>query len=229
MHNTPLSIIIPFYNEESYLPTVIQNIIHIFGNSAELILINDGSTDGSLKAIEPLLRRGDVLLQQDNLGKGAAVQAGITHATKEYTIIQDADLEYNPEDIQKMLELAINNNYDAVTGSRRLKKQKQYAHIAYYFGGVFITTIFNVLFKTKLTDQPCCYKLVRTSVLQSLPLQEKDFRFDIELSALLAKRGITMHEVSVSYSPRTRLEGKKIGFPDFYKAVFAMIKLYFKK
>lgn len=229
MHNTPLSIIIPFYNEESYLPTVIQKIVHIFGNSAELILINDGSTDGSVKAAEPFLRSSDTLIQQNNLGKGAAVHAGILHAKNEYTIIQDADLEYDPNDIETMLKIAMQNNYDAVTGSRRLKKQKQYAHIAYYFGGVCITTIFNILFKTKLTDQPCCYKLVRTSLLQSLPLQEKDFRFDIELSALIAKRGITMHEVSVSYSPRTRLQGKKIGFPDFYKAVFAMIKLYIQK
>lgn len=221
-----LSIVVPVYNEERTLSTIIEQL-HTHCGFAELIFVNDGSKDRSLEILQAHARPGDIVLSKSNGGKGSAVRMGYEHAHGQYTVVQDADLEYNPAEIPELLAHAETGHLPALFGSRRLKKQKQYAHLSFFIGGSLLTYICNILHGTKLTDQPTCYKMVRTDILQTLPLRENDFRFDPELTVMLARRGITISEYPISYHPRSKAEGKKINWRDWFKWVWVFVKLRF--
>lgn len=212
-----LTIVIPIYNEEKTLRDITEKVFAACGDFAEVVFVNDGSKDNSYAIAQEIARPQDKVLTKENGGKGSAVRMGYDHASGVYTIVQDADLEYDPAEIPGLLEFAEKNNYEAVFGSRRLKKQKQFVHFAFFVGGSLLTYICNVLYFSRLTDQPTCYKLIRTDVLKTMPLQENDFRFDPEVTAILLRRGYKIHEYPVSYYPRTVEEGKKICWKDFFR------------
>ncbi len=208
-----LSIIIPVFNEEKTIDIVMQKIKeHI--PSAQMILIDDGSTDQSFLRINKEKRTSDSVITQKNQGKGSAVKRGLQCATGEYCIIQDADLEYNPEDILHLLEVALQESHTAVFGSRRMVHEKKYAHILYYLGGVCTTWWTNILYGIRLTDQHTCYKLIRTDVMKTLELNEKGFGIDTEITIELAKKKIPIVEIPIQYKPRAKKDGKKITMKD---------------
>lgn len=226
MSKTPrLTIVMPVYNEERTLRAIIARVFAACGNFAEVIFVDDGSRDGSLAILRSLARHQDIVLTKTNGGKGSAVRMGYAHANGRYVIVQDADLEYSPEEIPSLLTFAEQGNLPAVFGSRRLKKQRQYVHLASFIGGSLLTILCNALYGTRLTDQPTCYKMVRRDVLRTLPLQENDFRFDPEITVLLARRRIPIAEFPISYAPRSFAEGKKIGWKDWLKWVWVFLAL----
>lgn len=224
-----LSIIMPVYNEEKTLREIVGRVYSACGDMAEVIFVDDGSKDASLEILKSLARSQDTVLTKDNGGKGSAVRMGYEHANGRYVIVQDADLEYDPEEIPGLLAYAEKNNVEALYGSRRLKKQKQFVHLLFFLGGSMLTYICNILHGTKLTDQPTCYKMVRGDILKTLPLKENDFRFDPEITCMLARRGYKIHEQPISYHPRTVGDGKKICWKDWFKWVWVFVKLRFAK
>lgn len=227
--NTPrLSIVMPVYNEEATLREIITRVFAACGDIAEVIFVDDGSTDTSLAILQNMAREQDTVITKKNGGKGSAVRKGYALASGNYVIVQDADLEYSPEEIPALLAYAEKYNLAALWGSRRLKQQKQFVHVGHFIGGTLLTYICNILYGSKLTDQPTCYKMVRNDVLQTLPLKENDFRFDPELTVMLLRRGVTIDEQPVSYHPRSMEEGKKINWRDWFKWVWVFVTLRFK-
>lgn len=216
----------PVYNEERTLPQIIERLHRACGDFAQIIFVDDGSGDRSLAILREQARPGDIVLTKSNGGKGSALRLGFPHARGRYTIVQDADLEYSPEEIPGLLAFAEERGHPVVFGSRRLKKQKQFIHLTAFLGGSFLTYLCNFLYGTRLTDQPTCYKLIQTDILRSLPLKENDFRFDPEVTVLLARRGIPVVEYPISYTPRSYAEGKKIGFKDWCKWVWVFLSHY---
>lgn len=230
MHEPRLSIVMPVFNEERTLPEIIKRV-YAACPFAEVIYVDDGSTDRSLSILKELARPQDTVLHKENGGKGSAVRMGYAQAKGTYVAVQDADLEYNPAELCRMFEHAEAKSLPAIMGSRRILKQRQYAHIKFYIGGTVLTWIFNALFGTRLSDQPNCYKIVRRDILQTLPLSEDDFRLDSELTALLARRGVPIAEEPTTYHPRSVAEGKKITWKDWFLAlqVFLRVRLLPRK
>lgn len=225
--NTALSIVVPVFNEERTLAELMHRVIRSCGDFAQLIFVDDGSTDRSLAILNKIARPQDLVLSKSNGGKGSAVRAGFAHATGQYVIVQDADLEYSPEEIPHLLQHAQQANHPVVFGSRRLKKQRQYAHVTAFLGGSMLTWLCNLLYRTHLTDQPTCYKLIRRDILQRLHLRADDFRFDPEVTALLALRKISIVEFPISYTPRSYAEGKKPSWKDWCYWVGTLLALRF--
>ncbi len=220
-----LSIVIPVYNEEKTLEEIIDRVFSACGDIAECIFVDDGSVDRSLEILKKRARSQDTVLTKPNGGKGSAVRMGYDYVKGEYTIVQDADLEYDPDEIPVLLRFAKEHGHRAVFGSRRLKKQKQYMHFTFFIGGTLLTYLCNILYGTKLTDQPTCYKMVRTDILKKISLKENDFRFDPELTCYLALKGVYIAEYPISYMPRTVKEGKKICWKDWFKWVWVFLRM----
>ena len=228
MHTPRLSIVIPVYNEENTLREIVRRVIETCGDFAEVIFVDDGSKDASLSILRELARDRDTVITKSNGGKGSAVRKGYAVARGKYVVVQDADLEYDPEEIPMLLAYAEKHTVEALWGSRRLKKQKQFVHLGHFVGGTSLTYICNILYGSRLTDQPTCYKMVRGDILQTLPLCENDFRFDPELTVMLLRRGYTIAEQPISYHPRSMEEGKKINWTDWFKWVWVFVSLRFK-
>ncbi len=225
MDRPRLTVVVPVYNEERTLPIIMARLEKACGAFSQIIYVNDGSTDRSLEILHSNSRPQDLILTKPNGGKGSAVRMGYKHARGSYTIVQDADLEYSPEEIPAILAFAEERKLAAVFGSRRLKKQKQFIHFLFFIGGSLLTYICNTLYRTHLTDQPTCYKMVQTDILKTLPLRENDFRFDPELTAMLARFEVPIGEYPISYTPRSIAEGKKINWKDWFRWVWVFFKL----
>lgn len=215
----------PVYNEERTLERIVGRVHAACGDFSEVIFVDDGSRDRSLEILRRLALPQDTVLTKPNGGKGSAVRLGYAHAKGRYTVVQDADLEYSPEEIPGLLAFAEAHGLPAVFGSRRLKRQRQFVHLTFFIGGSLLTHLCNLLYGTRLTDQPTCYKMVRTDIVRSLPLREDDFRFDPELTVLLARNGISITERPVSYHPRSVAEGKKINWKDWFRWVGVFLRL----
>ncbi|PIQ76814.1 glycosyl transferase [Candidatus Peregrinibacteria bacterium CG10_big_fil_rev_8_21_14_0_10_49_24] len=220
-----LSIVMPIYNEESTLREITARVFAACGDFAEVIFVDDGSKDTSLEIARSLARPQDTVLTKENGGKGSAVRMGYEHAKGHYVLVQDADLEYSPEEIPGLLAYAEEHDCGALFGSRRLKAQKQFVHLAFFLGGTMLTHYCNLLHRTKLTDQPTCYKMVRGDILHSFRLRESDFRFDPELTSVLARKGVFIDEQPISYHPRSLKEGKKINWKDGFKWLWVFTKM----
>ena len=222
-----LSIIIPSYNEAATLPEIISRVEAVdLGVAKEIIIVDDGSSDGTEKLLANYVDKYKIIRHENNQGKGAAVRSGIAVATGDYIVIQDADLEYDPEDIKKMV-VAANEGAEVIYGSRRLglvRKKNVKAGWLYYIGGVMLTTVANLLYGINITDEPTGYKMVKKEVLAKLNLKCEGFEFCPEITAKIARLKIPIKEVPISYQPRSKMQGKKIKFKDAIIAVWTLLK-----
>jgi glycosyltransferase involved in cell wall biosynthesis len=227
-----LSIIIPVFNEETTIYDVLVKVndVHLInGIDKEIIVVNDTSSDNSGKEIEryitetknPIVK---YVSHPVNTGKGGALHTGIKSATGDYTIIQDADLELDPNEFNIIIQPVLDGNADIVYGSRFLNKKKEGAAMSKMANG-FLTWLSNFVFGTKITDMETCYKLVPTPIFQSLHLVEQRFGFEPEITAKLAKiKNLKWAEVPITYIPRTSEEGKKIGWKDGVRAIICILR-----
>jgi len=227
-----LSVVMPVYNEQATLSSVIERVLSV-GLDIELLCVDDGSTDGSrqiLSEIEKQRPEIRVFLQPRNMGKGAALRRGIHEATGDYVIIQDADLEYDPNDFRRLLEPLESGQADVVYGSRFLGAGP---HRVLYFwhsvGNWFLTLLSNMITNLNMTDMETCYKAFRREVIQSIPLEEDRFGFEPEVTVKIAKRQLRVYEVGISYWGRTYAEGKKIGWRDGFRALWCLVKYAVKE
>lgn len=229
-----LSILIPAYNEEKSIGLILDKICRvILPVDKEIIIIDDGSNDRTAEKCSAFIHAHPeehiTCLHQENQGKGAALRYGISQATGKWTIIQDADLEYDPKDYLPLLEWACTHQAVVVYGSRFLCKTNRHSYLRFYWGGRFISLITNILYRQNLTDEPTCYKFFDTRFLKSIPLSCKGFEFCPEVTAKVCKRGIKIHEIPISYYPRSIAEGKKINWKDGLQAVWTLVKYKFIK
>jgi glycosyltransferase involved in cell wall biosynthesis len=218
-----LSIIVPVYNEERTL----LEIMHALAAKcpdAQMVYVDDGSKDRSLEILHANARPHDIVLTKPNGGKGSAICLGLTRTTGDFTVIQDADLEYDPAQIAMLVDEAMKHQGSAVFGSRFLQSNPNIYKI-FLLGNKFLTWFFNLLYGTKLTDSYTCYKLLPTHLFQSLNLTSRGFELEAEICAKCAKKGIPIRELPISYRPRTIEEGKKINWKDAWKGVSKMVGL----
>ena len=229
-----LSIIIPAYNEEKTIHFILDKVIavQLIGNlQKEIILVNDCSSDNTSKSIQDYINaHPDVafkfLEHEVNKGKGAALHTGIHGATGKYLIIQDADLEYDPEEYNILLQPVLDGYADVVYGSRFMGgKPHRILFFWHSIGNQFLTFLSNMFNNLNLTDMETCYKLFKTDIIQGLSLQETRFGFEPEVTAKTAKiKNIRIYEVGISYYGRTYEEGKKIGWKDGVRAIYCIVK-----
>ena len=220
-----LSLVMPAFNEEGTIATAIERCLaeHVV---LEVIVVDDGSTDKTVATVETIKDpRVRLIRHPSNRGKGAAIRTGIIAASGDYVGIQDADLEYDPSDLVKLLVPLDQGLADAVYGSRFMSND--YHRVLYYWhsvGNRLLTTASNMLTNSNLTDMETCYKVFRRELIQSIPLQEDRFGFEPEITVKLAKRNVRIYEVGISYAGRTYAEGKKIGWKDGVSAIRCLVK-----
>ena len=223
-----LTVIIPAYNEAVTIEQLLKKVFDApIGIDKEVLVINDGSTDTTAFILEKYNNKVQIIEHGVNKGKGAAIRTGLEYASGDLVIIQDADLEYDPNDFQKLLEPIVNGRADVVFGSRNLSPNNKRAGSIYYFGGVVLTKLANLLFNINITDEPTCYKLFKTEIIKSLNLKCERFEFCPEVTAKIAKRGYRIVEIPIAYYPRTVAEGKKINWLDGVRAVWTLVKYRF--
>ncbi|HEU0053038.1 MAG TPA: glycosyltransferase family 2 protein [Longimicrobium sp.] len=221
-----LSIVIPVYNEAAHVAASI-NRVRAVPVEKEIICVNDGSSDGTAEVLEELraARVIDVLVHHPrNRGKGAAVRTGIEHATGDIVVIQDADLEYDPFELPRLMEPILDCRADAVFGSRFLGGPHRVLYFWHRLGNGALTLLSNMLTNLNLSDMETCYKLARTDLMKSLPLRCDRFGIEPELTARLAQSGARIYEAPISYAGRTYAEGKKIGWKDGVAAIFHILR-----
>lgn len=232
-----LSIIIPAYNEAKTIHLILEKVLAVSlygGLSKEILVIDDHSSDGTFEVVNEYIRDHDVseirvIRHPRNMGKGAAIHTGISQATGDFVIIQDADLEYDPQEYNILLKPMLNGMADVVYGSRFLGGN---AHRILFFwhsiGNKFLTFLSNMATNLNLTDMETCYKLFRREIIQSLVLKERRFGFEPEVTAKVSRiPGIRIYEVGISYYGRTYEEGKKIGWRDGFRAIYCIIRYNF--
>lgn len=220
-----LSVIVPCYNEERTISTLVDLVLQS-PVVAEVVVVDDGSSDGSQVALAAITDpRVKVIVHERNYGKGAALRTGFAHATAEYVIVQDADLEYDPAEYPLLLEPLLDDRADVVYGSRFLSGRP---HRVLYFwhsmGNRFLTLLSNMFTDLNLTDMETCYKCFKREVIQSIDIEENRFGFEPEITAKLARKKLRIFEVGISYSGRTYDEGKKISWKDGIRAVYCIVK-----
>lgn len=222
-----ISILIPVYNEVNSLKELLTRVEDLdFGLDKEIILIDDCSTDGT-KDLYPSISH-KVLYHEKNMGKGAALRTGIKEATGNIIIIQDADLEYNPQDYIPLVEIVKNNEADVVYGSRLSdSRNKGKFLLLSYLANLFLSLMTRLLFKTTITDMETCYKVFRSDVIKDIHIESNRFDFEPEITAKILKKGVRYKELPISYNARSNEEGKKIGWKDGVQAVYTLIKYRF--
>lgn len=222
-----LSIIIPCYNEKSTIREVIDAVLAAPYDDKEIIIVDDCSKDGTkevlLEEIDPLVHQ--ILFHKVNQGKGAALRTGIQAATGDIVLIQDADLEYDPQEYPNLVEPILRNKADVVYGSRFMGSQP---HRVLYFwhsvGNMVLTILSNMFTNLNLTDMETCYKVFRREIIQGISIKENRFGFEPEITAKIAKLECRIFEVGISYYGRTYKEGKKIGWKDGFRAIYCIVK-----
>ena len=230
-NNFKLSIIIPCFNEKRTIGIILERINKSLKNyqisNYEIIIVDDSSSDGTRNILKDFENKEKINLyfHETNLGKGAAIQTALKYITGDITIIQDADLEYDPEDYPNMINPIVNNKADIVYGSRF--KGGQPHRVVYFWhriGNGFLTLLSNIFTDINLTDMETCYKAFRREIIQQIKIEENRFGFEPEITAKIAKLDCRIYEVGISYYGRTYKEGKKIGWRDGFWAIWCILK-----
>ena len=220
-----LSVLIPVYNEKATILELLRRGEAVeLPLAKEIVIVDDGSTDGTRELLAGLGGRAKVVLHEKNRGKGAALRTALTHATGDYTIIQDADLEYDPKDYAGLLVPLLDGRAEVVYGSRFLGGPHRVLFFWNYAANKFFTLMTNVLFNINLTDMGTCYKLFVTEKLKAIPLESERFGIEAELTAKVCKRRLRLYETPISYSGRTYEEGKKIAWTDGFSYFWCLLR-----
>ena len=227
LDNPLLTVVMPVYNELATVEEVVRRVLAL-PLRVQLVVVDDCSTDGTSDLLARLRNELDftLLRQPVNKGKGAALRLGFANVAGDLVVIQDADLEYSPEELPGLIELICDGRADVVYGSRFLGRHRVFL-FTHYLGNRLLTTLTNVLYNTMLTDMETCYKVMRAEVLRSMTLQSNGFGIEPELTAKIFKRRLRVYEVPISYDGRGYDEGKKIGWRDGVVAVWILIKYRF--
>jgi glycosyltransferase involved in cell wall biosynthesis len=222
-----LSVVMPVYNERETIEEIIGRVLAV-PIRIQLIVVDDGSKDGTRDILTALKQKHDftLIFQERNQGKGAALRRGFQEVSGDVVVIQDADLEYSPEEYPQLIELICTGRADAVFGSRFLGRHRVFL-FTHYLGNRLLTVITNVLYNTMLSDMETCYKVMRTDVLRSMTLKSDSFGIEPELTAKIFKRGFRVYEVPITYDGRGYDEGKKITWRDGFVALWVLLKYRF--
>lgn len=222
-----LSVITPCSNESSTIFSIIERVKNGPVKDIEIIVVDDGSTDGTREILmsQAANHADQVLYHVKNMGKGAALRTGFSQATGDLVVVQDADLEYDPKEFPKLMQPFIDDKADVVYGSR-FKGEDAHRVVYYwhYLGNQFLTLLPNMMTNINLTDMETCYKMFRREIIQSITIEENRFGFEPEITAKVARKKCRIYEVGISYSGRTYEEGKKIGWKDGVRAIYAILK-----
>lgn len=222
-----LSVVMPVYNEKATVEEIVDRVLSV-PVRIELIAVDDASTDGSREILEGLAKEKGfrVLAQEKNQGKGAAVRRGIDAATGDVIVVQDADLEYSPEEYPDLLDLIVKGKADAVFGSRFIGRHRCFL-FTHYLANLFLNLVTNILYNTTMTDMETCFKAIRAEILKDMDLKSNRFGIEPEITAKLFKRGARVYEVPITYEGRDYSEGKKITWKDGFPALWNLIKFRF--
>ena len=227
-----LSVLIPVYNEEATVETLIRRVLAV-EIPIEIIIVDDGSTDQTASILsklgkDPQISKMTVFLKHKrNKGKGAAIRTALKKVEGDVVIIQDADLEYDPSEYQRLLEPILDGRADVVYGSRFLGGPHRALYFWHYIGNKFLTLLSNMLTNLNLSDMETCYKVFRTEVLRKTDIISDRFEFEPEITIKVAKQGYRVYETPISYSGRSYAEGKKISWKDGLRTVWALIRFKF--
>jgi glycosyltransferase involved in cell wall biosynthesis len=222
-----LSVVMPCYNERDTIEEIIRRVMAV-PIRTQLIVVDDGSKDGTRDILTELARelKFTLVFQPANAGKGAALQRGFQEVTGDLVVIQDADLEYSPEEFPELIELICDGRADVVFGSRFLGRHRVFM-FSHYLGNRIVTLMTNVLYNTMLTDMETCYKVMRTEVLRSMTLHSNGFGIEPEMTAKIFKRNYRVYEVPITYDGRGYEDGKKITWRDGFVALWVLLKYRF--
>jgi glycosyltransferase involved in cell wall biosynthesis len=218
-----ISVIMPVYNEKHTLEKILEKVRAV-DLEKEIIMVDDGSTDGTREMLREMKLADNerVFFHEKNMGKGAALRTGFNHATGDFVMVQDADLEYDPQDYFKMLKPVQEGHARVVYGSR-FTGERQNIFLHHWVGNRFLTLVANILFNTTLSDMETCYKLIETDIIKSIKIKSNKFTVEPEMTAKILKKKIRIYEVPISYYGREYSEGKKITWRDGFGALAAII------
>jgi glycosyltransferase involved in cell wall biosynthesis len=221
-----LSVVMPVFNERTTVEAIIRRVLAV-PLRIELIVVDDGSTDGTSEILERLRDTLNFTLsRQPNAGKGAALRRGFAAVTGDLVVVQDADLEYSPEEYPDLIDLIVKGHADVVYGSRFLGRHRAFL-FTHYLGNRIVTLATNILYNTMLTDMETCYKMMRVDVLRSMKLESSGFGIEPEMTAKIFKRGYRVYEIPITYAGRGYDEGKKITWVAGFVALWVLLKYRF--
>ena len=229
LHDPLLSVVMPVFNESATIEDIIPRVLAV-PVRIQLIVVDDGSTDGTREKLGRLQQAHGftLVLQPRNAGKGAALRRGFEEIRGDLVVIQDADLEYSPEEFPDLIDLICSGRADVVYGSRFLGRHRVFL-FSHYLGNRLLTLVTNILYNTMLSDMETCYKVMRTEVLRSMTLRSDGFGIEPELTAKIFKRGYRVYEVPITYDGRGYEEGKKIGWRDGVVALWVLVRYRFSE